>query len=248
MKRVLLAVLLTFGASATAAAQVFYFPQVAAGGFEGGLWQTTIFLSNTKGDVASGTITLTGDDGGPLEAAWIDESGAAVSRGNTIPFQLGPNQSRKFISVEHSPLRTGYATVTSNSSWVLGNAMFTLFDAGGRMLAEAGVPMAIPLGKQAIFVDTTGGFITGVAIANPNAATLNINFELVSNTGKTIMTEARQLPPFQHVSFFVHELFPAAGPMVGRLQFYCMNPMVSVGLRLESSFVPFTSLSPLAMQ
>jgi hypothetical protein len=125
--------------------------------------------------------------------------------------------------------------------------MFTELDSAGNMIAEAGVPMAIPLGKQAIFVDTTNGILTGVAVANPNAAPLHIHFELVNDSGQIILTQLRDLAPGQHMSTFVHELFPDAPAMVGRLQFWCVNPMVSVGLRFQPSMTTFTTMPPIAI-
>ena len=247
MKRVLLTVALMIAASSVCSAQQFtyYFPQVAIGGG----WKTTIFVSNASapGTTASGSITFVKSDGSPFSSVWTDESGNVVSGGgNVISFQLGSGESRKFTSVPGAALDTGYATVSANAS-VLGTAMFTQFDFAGRMVAEAGVPMAIPLGKQAVFVDTTSGFKTGVAIGNPNNATLKINFELLSNTGQVIRTASWDLPPGQHKGFFVHELFPDAPAMVGRLQFYCTNPMVSVALRFDPSFALFTTMAPIAI-
>ena len=106
--------------------------------------------------------------------------------------------------------------------------------------------MAIPLGKQGIFVDTTSGFMTGVAVANPNGVPLHIHFELVSDSGQIILTQLRDLAPAQHMATFIHELFPDAPPMVERLQFWCVNPMVSLGLRFAPTSV-FTTLSPIAI-
>jgi len=125
--------------------------------------------------------------------------------------------------------------------------MFTQFDGAGNMVSEAGVPMGIPLGKQAVFVDTINGFETGVAIANPNGSPLRIHFELVNDKGHIIQTQLRDLPPGQHLAFFVNQLFPEAPEMVGRLQFYCVNPMVSIALRFEPSFTRFTTMSPIAI-
>jgi hypothetical protein len=245
MKRVLFTVAFMIAASSVCLAQqpTYYFPQIAVGG----AWQTTVFISNASapGTTASGSVTFTRSDGAPFAANWIDESGNNVSGGgNTIAFQLGSGESRRFVSIADIPLTTGYATVVANAS-VLGGAMFAQFDGAGRMIAEAGVPMAIPLGKQAVFVDTTAGFKTGVAIANPNAATLDITFELVTNTGQIIRQAGRPLGPGQHLSFFVHELFPDAPEMIGRLQFYCTNPMASVALRFDPAFAVFTTMAPL---
>jgi hypothetical protein len=247
MRRGLLIVTLMLATAAVSSAQTFYFPQVAIGGYNGGFWTTAIFLSNATGATASGTVVLTRSDGGQFRSTWIDEAGNRVGSGNMIPFQLGPRESRKFRAAADIPLTTGFATITSNSAGVLGTAVFTQLDGLGNMSAEAGVPMGIPLGKQAVFVDTINGFSTGVAIANPNTASLHINFELVSDTGQIIGTSTRDLAPGQHMAVFTSELFPNAGPMVGRLQFYCVNPMVAVALRFEPSLTVFTTMPPIAI-
>ncbi len=247
MKRVFLTVLLMLVASAVCSAQTFYFPQIAVGSFGGGSWVTTIFLSNARSDTASGTVMLTKSDGTAFNSTWVDEMGNRVGSGNQIPFQLGPSESRKLMAVPDIGLTTGFATVTSNSLGVLGNAMFTQLGPAGNMVSEAGVPMGIPLGKQAVFVDTTNGFKTGVAIANPNTNALHINFELVSDAGQIVLRQSRDLSSGQHTAFFIHELFPDAPAMVGRLQFYCVNPMVSVALRFEQTFTVFTTMPPIAI-
>jgi hypothetical protein len=244
MKRVLLILVLIFSASAIGSAQSFtyYFPQVAAGGG----WLTTIFISNASaGGPANGTITFTRSDGSPFAANWLDEGGNNASGGgNTIAFSLASGQSRKYTTVGDLPLTSGYATVTANAS-VLGTAMFTLMN-GGSIYAEAGVPMAIPLAKQAVFVDTTNGFRTGVAIANPNAAVLETRFELVDNNGQVIAQTVRNIPAFQHMPLFTDELFPGHPAMVGRLQFWCTNPMVAVALRFSPN-AQFTTMAPIAI-
>jgi hypothetical protein len=247
MRRALLIILLVLATSAVCSAQTFYFPQVAIGVFETGSWKTTIFVSNATGAVASGTIVLSKSDGSPFLSTWLDEGGNLAGSGNMVPFTLGPSESRKYSSVADIPLSTGFATISSNSPGVLGTAMFTQLDPAGNMIAEAGVPMGIPLGKQAVFVDTVNGFRTGVAIANPNTSSLHIHFELVSDTGQIILSQVRDLAPGQHMAVFVNELFPDAPGMVGRLQFWCVNPMVAVALRFEPSFTLFTTMPPIAI-
>jgi hypothetical protein len=244
MKRVLLSVAFIIALSAAASAQSFtyYFPQVAVGAG----WRTTVFLSNATAGPASGTITFTANDGSPFFTNWLDENGTNLTNGsNVISFSLASGESRKFVSVDDHPLVAGYAMVSANAS-VLGTAMFSLLDGGGNIQAEAGVPMAIPLGKQAVFVDTTSGFRTGVAIANPNSGDLEVHFELLTDTGQLLTSTIKTLGGFQHISLFTDELFPGQGPMVGRLQYWCTNPMVSVALRFSPS-VQFTTMPPIAV-
>src|SRR5262249_26026526 len=142
-------------------------------------------ITNISSTVASGSVTLTRDDGTPFVLNWVNDAGKPVANGNVIPFQLGPGESRKFVTVADTALSTGYATVTSTSA-VMGTAVFTNFNSDGQMIGEAGVPPAIPLGKQALFVDTENGFDTGMAIANPNNLPLNITFQLIDTTGQLI--------------------------------------------------------------
>jgi hypothetical protein len=244
MKRVLfcMAVIIAMSAAASAQSFTYYFPQVAVGAG----WRTTVFLSNASATPAAGTITFIANDGSAFFTNWLDENGTNVTNGNNvISFSLASGESRKFVSVDDHPLVAGYAMVSANAS-VLGAAMFSLLDGAGNILAEAGVPMAIPLGKQAVFVDTTNGFRTGVAVGNPNAGNLEVHFELLSDTGQMITSTIQTLPPMSHISLFTDELFPGQGPMVGRLQYWCMNPMVSVALRFSPS-VQFTTMAPIAV-
>jgi hypothetical protein len=245
MKRILFTMVFICAASLAASAQSFtyYFAQVAAG--DG--WRTTIFLSNASADtVATGSIAFVTSNGTPFSANWLDEMGNNVSGGGSvISFQLAPGQSRKYTTVGDLPLTVGYARVAANTS-VLGTAMFSRVDGAGNILAEAGVPMAIPLGKQAVFVDTTSGFRTGVAIGNPNSAVLNIHLQLVSDTGQVLAEVVRDLSSFGHMALFTDELFPGVPPMVGRLQFWCTNPMVAVALRFSPS-LQFTTMAPIAI-
>jgi hypothetical protein len=246
MKRSLSICVLILAGAAAASAQslTYYFPQIAVGGG----WTTTIFMSNaTAAGGAKGRISFATSAAAPFNANWVDETGNNVSGGgNVIDFQLGPGESRKYVTVGDMPLTVGYAMVTANAS-VLGAAMYSLLDPAGNIVTEAGVPMAIPLGKQAVFVDTTAGFRTGVAIANPNNSLLHIHLQLVSAGGQVVSEVVRDLPPFQHFALFTDELFPGAPSMVGRLQFWCTNPMVAIALRMSPSF-QFTTIPPIAIE
>lgn len=244
MKRVLFSLVFIVAASAVCSAQSFtyYFPQVAVGAG----WRTTIFLSNATASPASATITFIGDSGGPFFNNWLDESGNNINNGSaSFSVNLNSGESRKFTSVDDHPLEAGYAMVTANAS-VLGTAMFSLLDASGNIQAEAGVPMAIPLGKQAVFVDTTNGFRTGVAIANPNNGDLEVHFELLSDSGQLLNSTVQTLAANTHIAVFTDQLFSGQAPMVGRLQYWCMNPMVSVALRFSPSG-EFTTMAPIAV-
>jgi hypothetical protein len=210
---------------------------------------TTIFISNTMtSGTGAATIILTKSDGTPLKANWLDEMGNNVTNNNNaIGVQLAGGESRKFVSVADVPLTTGFATIVANSSLILANAVFTEFDRAGNLLAEAGVPMAIPLVKQAIFVDTTNSFRTGVAVANPNTQPLQVHFELLSDTGQVITSTVQDFGPQQQIAVYLDQLFPGMPAMVGRVQFWSTSPTTAVGLRFTPLGTPFTTLTPLAI-
>ncbi len=247
MRRVLLSVVFILSVSAVGSAQQFtyYFPQIAVGPG----WMTTIFVSNAM--AAGGgraTIILTKSDGTPFRSNWVDETGNNVTdRTNVIVVELASGESRRFISISDGSMAMGYATVVSNSSAILGTAVFTQFDGRLNVLAEAGVPMAIPLAKQALFVDTTNGLRTGLAVANPNNIAQQVRFELVSDTGQVVMSTTRELGPSEHMAVYLDQLFGGLPSMVGRLQFWSANPLTSVALRFSPGGASFTTLAPLAI-
>jgi hypothetical protein len=248
MKRLLVSIVFIIASGAAGSAQsiTYYFPQVAIGGG----WMTTIFISNTMTSSAgAATIVLTKSDGTPFNANWLDEMGNNVTNNNNvIGVQLASGESRKLVSVGDIPLTTGFATINANSSAILANAIFTQFDSSGRnLLAEAGVPMAIPLLKQAIFVDTTNSFKTGVAVANPNTQPLQVHFDLLNDNGQVITSTVQNFGPQSQIAVFLDQLFPGMPSMVGRVQFWSTNPMTAVGLRFSPLGIPFTTLSPLAI-
>ena len=247
MKRLLLSTVFIIAASVAASAQsiTYYFPQIAVGGG----WKTTIFITNTMTSGAgAATISFTQSDGIPFRAVWLDEMGNNVSNDtNTIGVQLASGETRKFVSVGDSLLVTGFATVTTNSSALVGNAMFTQMDGSGNLLAEAGVPMAIPLMKQALFVDTTNGFRTGVAVANPNNLSLQVHLNLVMDTGQLVSSTVVNMGSYQQMSLFAEQLFPGIPEMVGQVQIWSTSPLTAVGLRFNASGLPFTTLTPLAI-
>src|SRR5262249_40907970 len=123
MKRLVLAFCFIVASSVFASAQqyTYYFPQVASGSSPGGVWKTTIFISNASspGTMASGVITFTADDGSPFNLPFIDDVGRPAGAGNQIAFSLVAGETRKFESVVSGPLATGYATVTASAA-VLG--------------------------------------------------------------------------------------------------------------------------------
>jgi hypothetical protein len=232
------------------AQQTFYFPQVADGFDPPGTnshWHTTIFLSNQGSTaVASGTVTLFQSNGSPMNISFVDDRGQAAASGNQITFQIPPGQSRKYTSVSSGNLQVGYAVVTANAP-IAGNAMFSHWTnpPNEQLIAEAAVPAASLLIKQAVFADTQFGFNTGFALANPSSSSIVVTFQLVDTDGQIVATATQTLAPGQHMARFVTEIFGSVAPMAGRLQITAnTGSLAAMALRFDSRFERFTTMFP----
>src|SRR5687768_5821788 len=101
MKRALIAVglVVTFAAVCSAQSFTYYFPHVTTGVYDGGSWQTTIFLTyaSSAGGPATGTVSFTRSDGTPMNITFVDEMNQLAASGSSISFTLSPGETRKYI-------------------------------------------------------------------------------------------------------------------------------------------------------
>jgi hypothetical protein len=235
----------------------FYFAHVVNGN-AGGVWKTTIFLTNPAAvntQTASGSITLTAAAsttlaaGTPMNINFVDANGLAVS-GPVIPFQIAGGQTIKLTSTGGATFTGGFATVTSNFP-VSGTAVFSFFNdsTGTNLFAEAGVPSAAAVARQSIFVDVGSGFDVGVAYANPGATAAPLTLTLLNANAQTVMTTTQTLGAGNHVAGFVSQLFGLTSiqPMTGTLQITSTSgALAAVALRFAPSGV-FTTLPPVTI-
>jgi hypothetical protein len=233
-----------FTAGICSAQSVVYLPQFVDGLQSSTvLWGTAIAVTNLAGlgtPAASGTITLTKDDGTAMNLAFTDENGHPSGSS----FQLAGGQTAFFISPTLSgagspgPLVSGFATVASNLPVTAG---LIFFEGGPNgTIGEAGVPAALPLTRQATFISKTNKENTGVAVANPGTVAATLTFQLLDKSGTPVGTSVnRPLQPSNHTSFFVTDLFPSATS--GTLRITSDQPIVSTALyfRTDGTFATF---------
>jgi hypothetical protein len=256
MKRVAWITFLILTAVSVCSGQTtFYYPHVANGVLGGGVWKTTILLTNPAASgAASGTITLTKDNsasataGSPFsEIAFVDQDGAPAANGGIITFSIPGGQTRKYTSTGAGPYLGGFATVATTTGTVSGTAIFSQFDGGGRLIAEAGVPSASAVPNQAIFVDTIGGYNIGVAYANPGAAGANITLSLLNSSAASVATTTQVLGPGNHASSFTFQMFPGSPQIAGTMQVRSSAPLAAVAIRFDPSLTVFTTLPPVTL-
>ena len=250
MKRVLLTLTWILAATVICSAQTtFYFPQIADGiQVDGITWKTTIFITNPAAagsPAANGAIAFTKSNGFPFTLSFIDSSGVSTGTGSTLSFSLSPGQTRKFVSSGANAIDVGFATLISSGT-VNGTAVFSQFTAGGVLISEGGVPSAATYARQLIFVDTQGGFDTGVAYANPNSVSATITLQLLNTEGVAVIASAqRALAGNTHTAGYIRQnFFPTAPPFAGTMLISSSTPLAAVALRFSPGLL-FTTLPPI---
>jgi hypothetical protein len=256
MRRVSLIVTWIFGTALLASAQTsLFYPHVVDGVLGGTIWKTTIFLTNpSSAATATGAITFTQDNTDPFAAgsSWqltlADEAGVKTTS-TVFTFTLPPGASRKYVTSATGGFVSGFANVTTNSGTVSGTGIFSEFDTAGNLMGEAAVPSANPVLRQAILVDTTGGYSVGVAYANPGVASIaNISLTLLDNSGNAVAAPVTQtLGPGNHLAGFTSQFFKSVPPLVGTMQISSSTPMIAIALRFDPTLSKFTTLPPVTL-
>jgi hypothetical protein len=257
MKRILWTVFWILTATMGCFAQTtFYYPHIVDGILSGDVWRTTILLTNPgpPSSLATGTImfyqdTTTGANvvnkqpnlaAVPFNISLTDESNKTTVS-NSVSFSINGGQTKKYVSAGATPYLGGSATVSTLQGVVTGTAIFSHFDPTGTvLLAEAGVPSAAAVTRQAIFVDTTGGYNIGMAFSNPGNTAASVNLSLLNAAGTTVSPTVETLGPGNHDAF----LISTPGPMLGTLQITSATPLAVIALRFDSVFRVFTTLPP----
>jgi hypothetical protein len=237
MKNVVLSLgLVLFVAGVCPAQSVLYFPQFVDGVQGNVFWASAIAVTNPAAvgsPAATGTITLTQDNGTSLNLQLFDENHVPI--GNT--FQLAGGQIKFFNSPVLNgnvgfgqPFSSGFVTITSNLP-LSGGLIFYEGGANGAVIGEAGVLSAAPLTRQASVVVKDNNTNVGVAVANPGA-TANLTFQLVDKSGADLAPPVmRMLPANNHTAFFVSDLFPSVTSKIfGTMRIISDTPVVSTAL------------------
>jgi hypothetical protein len=245
MRKILGSLILIFIATAICSAQnVLYFPQFVDGGNPAGDtgWISAFAITNAAAigtPAASGTITLTAENGSPLNLTLFDETGSPA--GNT--FQLGGGQTKFFLSPQSATngiraMSSGFVTITSNLP-VTGGLVFIEANSRGTF-ATAGVAAVQAVMQQATVVVVSAGSNpdnTGVAVVNPGTSTATITFQLLGKSGTPIVPSVnRTLAANNHTAFFVSDLFPNAPPNIfGTMRIISDKPVAATSLFFEGA-------------
>lgn len=192
--------------------EAIIFPHFA----DGGGWKTQVVLVNPTDEVIAGTVQFFGQ-GSPTAAALpvtITVDGQTTS---TFTYAIPPRSSRRFeTSGSAGGVRVGSIRVTpsANNKSPAGLGIFS-FKNAGITVTESGVPVLRAGSAFRLYSEYSGNFNqaqigsiqTGVAIANPSATAVTVNFELTRLAGEPVgLTGTAVVPGLGQVVRFLNQI------------------------------------------
>jgi hypothetical protein len=202
---------------------------------DGGQWTTTFTLVNLATVPAPYTLTFYADDGSPLTLGLAGIGAVTVTSG-----VLPVNGSTVLQTTGGPGLRQGWAYLDTTQS-VGAQAIFKSHVAG-RADYEAAVPIDQGSTSIVIAFDNSGGYFTGVAIANTgNSFAANVTVTFRNPQGVQIGSGIFALPISGHTSLLLNQSYPFTAGLTGTVEFTSDNgSIVGLGLRFNPTG-PFTS-------
>jgi len=200
---------------------------------DGGGWTTQVVLTNPSSYQLSGYAQFFSQNGTILNLA---VNGLSSTR---FDYLIPPRSSFRLVTGNSgSTVQAGSVRITPTGTAPAAAAIFS-FKNNGITVSEAGVSALTAGLAFRMYVEASGspgqiGFIeSGFAIANPSAAPVNVNLELVGMDGSSPVPRVNLIVPANgQMARFVHELFPALnGSFQGFLKTTASAPIGVTGVR-----------------
>lgn len=213
-------------------------PHIVFGGTE---WTTTLIMHNPRPDVPeSFTLQFYGDAGLPLPTPI---NGRLVTE---LIVSLAPNETKKLQTDYRPDIAPQWGWVWVHEDWMAEQdfsytAIYAIFRQriAGREDREATVTAEWYLDPMARLVyDQTGGYIMGVALANPESHPLKINVLLRNQYGASIGRHSFYLDAKAHIAFSLAERYPVTRGLFGSADFDIeglpfLEGIAGIGLRFN---------------
>jgi hypothetical protein len=204
-------------------------------------WRTSIILVNTDSVQASYTLRFWRGDGSPLVVPFGSDGNVSQLSG-----VLPVNGVRFFETVgTASDLSQGWVELTTQN-FIGGRVVFRQ-RVSGRPDSEAAVPFVSSSSARPIVIplDNMSGFVTSVALVNPNpAGAANIAVTLRDENGVLLGNSSVALSPRGQTAFEVPRQFQTSADRRGTVEFFDPNnEIIALGLRFSPPPLnTFTSL------
>ena len=187
----------------------------------GGGYRSIIHINDPVGLSSRDVEVSFFDDSGSPLAVRID-GGAPVASSRLTLAHFG--EKSLTLTDDATSTRTGWVRIACDRGAKLGASLRFLRSTGGTSWSDAvGI---VPSGVQRVWyvaVDrSTSDQYTGVAAANPNNYSVEVEFNLYQGPNRVPGTTAvrKALPPLGHLAIFTHELFPVNFSGLATLEVY----------------------------
>ncbi|HYK88785.1 MAG TPA: hypothetical protein VE398_08450, partial [Acidobacteriota bacterium] len=217
-------------------------PHFANGKFGTVSFRTTFILFNNTNSPVQAVLAISDDGGNPLSTTI-----GGLGSGSQFTLNLDAGATSILQTDGSGNGAVGAAKVTATA--VIGvSAIFTIYDANGNYMTEAGVGSSDPLTDFVLPVDSTGAFLTGLALFNPGDSAAAITLTLINTDGGQADSPAsKSLSAGGHTAFFVAaagQLFPSVTNFRGTLRVRSSVPIAALVLRQyqNSTQLSYTSL------
>ncbi|MDD5541541.1 MAG: protease pro-enzyme activation domain-containing protein [Acidobacteriia bacterium] len=212
----------------TAGSTPLNFPQFA----DGGGFSTLLILLNTTSSTETGNLFFYLDGGTPVVVTQV--GGGSNS---TFPYSVPPGGVFVF-QTDGSPANINAGSVqaipNAGMQGPVGAGVFSLTQ-NGILVTQSGVPSATPTTHAHIFVDTSGGHDTGLAMANPSGSPITVTLAATQSDGVTAAGTSNgpvPLPANGHAAKFVEQFISALPPgFTGVLDISSAQPFAALTLR-----------------
>lgn len=224
------------------------FAQIAYGGG----WQTTFTLVNpSQTSLAFVTLNFYGDNGAPLNVP-IQDSGTTTSY--TFSIVPGGQQSVVLSSTALTDSQ-GWASIDVSGT-VRGQASFRRL-LPSKTITEAVVPLStsgfavcvVPTAAASVillpFDNTTGQYVTSLALANTTTGALSVPFEFVDQSNNVLVADTINLTARQHIAIVTPDTYPALAGKRGTLRLHQTPDKLTVLGLLANSTNSITTIIPI---
>jgi len=220
----------------------------------GGSWQTTFTLLNESDTLlAHVTLFFFGDNGLPLNAPVL---GAGTVSNYT--FTIAPGGLQSVVLVSSDPTTSqGWASLDVGGSGIVrGQASFR-FLLPNKTISEAVVPIStsgsavcvVPSPAPSVilvpFDNTTGQYVTSLALANTTQGLLTVPIEFDDQSGNLLVADTLSLTPMQHVAVVTPQAYPALAGKRGVLRIHQSPLFVSLVGLLSNNTNAITTIIPI---
>jgi hypothetical protein len=243
-------IVLSIVCAACAFGQPASFAQIAYGGS----WQTTFTLLNESDTLlAHVTLSFIGDDGMPLNAPV-----QGVGTTSSYTFTIVPGGLQSVVLASSDPTTSqGWASMDVGGSGIVrGQASFRLL-LPTKMISEAVVPLStsgsalciVPSPAPSVillpFDNTTGQYVTSIALANTTQGLLSVPIEFDDQSDNLLVADTLSLTAMQHVAVVTPQAYPALAGKKGVLRIHQSPLYVSLVGLLSNATNSITTIIPI---